>query len=165
MDSESGNRRRARRRGLSHVETLVLCVALLLVGTAAVIASRDDGRPLQVAVLRTCELVSRARDLAADFRTPQFVVFDPARERIGVVDQDGAAVIDPITRNALLVELANPGRPAVDLVSADFGVTDASVAFDAHGLPLTAGRIVLAHGDERVVLVLDLGADALRVLE
>lgn len=163
MDPDRHRQDGAAQRGLTAPETLVLAAVFVFLVAAVLLTYRRAEHPLDVAALRAGELVERARDLSVTLAQPHFVVFDVARHRVGLVDRHGAQLIDPLTRNAFLVEFSGTGRPGVQIESAEFGIAGSSVAFDVHGVPLAPGRIVLRHEEERLVLVLDPGAGALRV--
>jgi hypothetical protein len=133
---------------------LVLGVATLLFGSAPLIlgAGGDTAWALEVAALRVDESLSRARQLAIETGRGHAVVFDPERERFGIVDIDGVLARDAAGADAVVDLSALPGAHDVDLVSAVFGSVDPQAMVDTAGQVVLAGRVVLSCGDQQRVV-------------
>ncbi len=130
-------------RGFTFVELMVVVaimgimalVALPSVGTAY--ADRLDNVELQVR-----DALSRAASLARSSREPFGVVFDTNTDRFAVVDRNGIAVTDPLTRSSYIVDFTRPDQPkGIDFTRVDFGTSGSAVIFDGQGLPLEGGSI------------------------
>jgi prepilin-type N-terminal cleavage/methylation domain-containing protein len=133
-------------RGFTMIELMVVVaimgvmalVALPAVGTGY--ADRLDNVELQVR-----DALSRASSLARSSRETYGVVFDVTTDRFAVVDRNGIAVTDPLTRSSYIVSFDRPDQPkGIDFTSVDFGANGAAAIFDGQGLPVVSGSILFA---------------------
>lgn len=144
------------RERLTLVE-LVVVVAILggLVTVVGVTAGAGDAHRLELVEQQVRLAAKRARDLAAAERAPHGVLFDVARDRLGIVDQHGTLVTDPTSAGAWVVDTREGAFGSVDISAADFGSARKAAIFDAQGVPLAGGRVTLRSGDLVHVLELD----------
>jgi prepilin-type N-terminal cleavage/methylation domain-containing protein len=143
--------------GFTLIELLmVIFLVALLAGVAAVSLGYGNEDHLAMADVQVRDAIAWAQTLARSNRMPVGVVFDPGGERFAVVDQNGAQVSDPLTRRGYEVAFPRPNQPRrVDLHAADFGSCGAAVIFDAQGIPLTGGTVILQAGGRTRTLTVD----------
>ena len=136
------------RLGFTLLELLVVIALLALMAAVALpAAGAQDEQHLQLAGVRLGDALDRARALARSQRSPHAVVFDVDGDRFALVDASGGVVVDPLTRKPMLVDFTRPGEATrIDVVSADFGAAGRAALFDAQGVPLHGGTLVLRRG-------------------
>ena len=144
-------------RGFSLLELLVVVAILgLLAGMTQMSSVQTDEIALDSATLLVQDACARAQTLARSARSPCGVVFDVNGERFAIVDEDGAAATDPLTRGDAIVDLHRPDLPGhIELEAADFGAAGACALYDAQGAPLAGGTLVLRCNDVTRTLTLD----------
>jgi type II secretory pathway pseudopilin PulG len=143
--------------GFTLLELLVTAVLLVLVASVAMTAVGDRGeQDLDMGEIQVRDALGHARALARSARSPHAVVFDVARDRFAIIDETGSATADLLTRRDAVVDFARPNQPrTVEITSAEFGATGSAAIFDAQGVPLTGGTIVLQSGRHMRTLTLD----------
>lgn len=148
---------RSRQAGVTLLEMLLVVVILgIVAGTASMAAGEDSVVRLDLAAMQVRDTVDRARALAFSNRLAHGVVFDTNADRLALIDGDGNMVIDPLTQAPMLVEFTGVGQPqGVDITAAAFGDSGSSAIFDAQGVAVDAGSVVLEHGGQSVTLSLD----------
>ena len=137
-----------------------LLVVLAIMAIMAVIAMPASGasydQRLDLVEMQITDAFGRAQALARSTRTPYGVVFDVASERFAVVDAEGEAVTDPLTRSDYIVGFDRPDQPkGIDLFTAAFGANGAAAIFDGQGLPVNGGAVVVKCHDSTRTLTLD----------
>jgi prepilin-type N-terminal cleavage/methylation domain-containing protein len=150
--------RRARQRGVTLVELLVVTLILALLASVAAVPSSVDSATadLDLAELQVRDAFSTAQTLAYSLVVPHGVVFDPATERFAVVAQDGQPARDPLTHGAYEIDFRHIEQPrGVTIESADFGSTGTAGILDGEGVPVAGGSVTLAKGSATRTLVLD----------
>ena len=143
-------------RAFTLIELLVVVSIMGLMAMLAVpMAATTYADRLDLAELQVRDAVQRAQSLARSTRTPHGVVFDWRSERFAVVDSQGLAVIDPLTRSSYVVDFRRPDQPrGLDIHSADFGSSGTAVVFDGDGLPITGGSVeVRCKGSVRLLTI------------
>ncbi|HZL99215.1 MAG TPA: hypothetical protein VFD43_03090, partial [Planctomycetota bacterium] len=119
---------------------------------------------LDLVEIQVRDALQSAATLARSSRATHAVVFDTAGERFAVVDGTGAAVTDPLTRQAYIVDFERPDQPrGIDLFSADFGSSGSAAIYDGQGLPIDDGTLVLRCKSASRTLVLEQATAELRV--
>jgi prepilin-type N-terminal cleavage/methylation domain-containing protein len=140
---------------------LVVCIVALLTGIAGIASGASDTQHLDMAEVQILDALAWAQAQARSNRAPVAVVFDLTRDRFALVDEHGALLTDPLTRAGYLVSFQHPNQPRlVDIVAASFGTAGLAVIFDAQGVPLTGGAIILEAGPHRRVLAVDAATGA-----
>ena len=143
--------------GFTLIELLV--VVSILGALAAVVGMNGGGRDehlLEVMELQVHDAAERARALARSARAPYGVVFDVPGDRLGIVDENGDLVLDPLTKTPWVVDARGQTfSGGVDISAADFGGAGKAAIFDAQGVPLAGGSVTLTAGDGSRVLALD----------
>jgi len=136
---------------------LVVVIAILggLTTVVGVNLGAGDAHRLELVEQQIRLAAKRARDLAAMTHAPHGVLFDVARDRLGIVDQHGALVTDPTSAGAWVVDTREGRFGSVDITAADFGSARKAAIFDAQGVPLAGGSVSLRSGDMLRVLELD----------
>ncbi len=134
-----------------------LLVVMAIMGIMAFVAMPASGagydQRLDLAELQITDAIGRAQALARSTRVPHGVVFDTLGERFAVVDGNGVAVTDPLTRSSYVVDFDRPDQPkGIDVSSASFGDNGAAAIFDGQGLPVNGGTVVVrCHGSTRTL--------------
>jgi len=131
------------RSGFTLIELLVV-IAIMAVMAMVALPSMGTGYSgrLDTVEMEVRDALSRAASLARSSRATYGVVFDVATDRFAVVDHDGAAVTDPLTRGKYIVSFDRPDQPrGIDFTNVDFGTNGAAAIFDGQGLPVLAGTI------------------------
>jgi len=144
----------ARETGFTLIELLVV---LAIMGLMALIAMPASGagynQRLDLVEMQVSDALGRAQALARSTREPHGVVFDTLGERFAVVDGNGVAVTDPLTRSSYIVDFDRPDQPhGIDVTSASFGANGVAAIFDGQGLPVNGGTVVVrCHGSSRTL--------------
>ncbi len=140
--------RHRREHGFTLLElTIVVMVLALMAAVAVTAAGSQDEQQLELSEIHMRDALDRARALARSQRSPHAVVFDESGNRFALVDESGGIVTDPLTRRPDVVDFTLPGAPQrIEVVSADFGTAGTAAIFDAQGVPLTGGTLVLRRG-------------------
>ena len=134
-----------------------LLVVLAIMAIMAVIAMPASGasydQRLDLVEMQITDAIGRAQAMARSTRLPFGVVFDTTYERFAVVDSNGAAVTDPLTRSSYIVGFDRPDQPkGIDFYMACFGENGAAAIFDGQGLPVNGGTIVVrCHASIRTI--------------
>ncbi|GJM22738.1 MAG: hypothetical protein DHS20C15_26530 [Planctomycetota bacterium] len=149
--------RASQQRGFTLMELLVVVLVLgIMAGVAGMAASDGAAQRLDLATIQVQDTVERARALAVSNRLAHGVVFDVNNDRLTIIDGNGNQVIDPLTQSPFLVEFRPGGQmQGIDISAAAFGDTESTALFDAQGVPLEAGAVILAAGTSSVTLTLD----------
>jgi prepilin-type N-terminal cleavage/methylation domain-containing protein len=132
-----------RDRGFTLIELLVVLVILGLLA-AVVVPATGSGyeHRLDLVEVQVRDAFARAAGLARSTRQTHGVVFDLTGDRFAVVDRDGNAVTDPLTRRGYIVDFARPDQPrGIDFSDADFGDDGVAAIFDGQGLPTDGGTV------------------------
>ncbi|GJM23386.1 MAG: hypothetical protein DHS20C15_33010 [Planctomycetota bacterium] len=155
----SARRLRARLRadGFTLAELLVvLAIFGVLAGVVGLNSTARHEHLLEVMEMQVREAAARARELARSTHEPHGVLFDVSSDRLGIVDERGALVQDPLTQSAWVVDArGSTFGGGVDISSADFGSAGKAAIFDSQGVPLAGGGVTLRAGDSLRVLALD----------
>lgn len=144
----------SRETGFTLVELLVV---LVIMGIMAMVAMPASGagydQRLDLVEMQISDAFGRAQALARSTRVPHGVVFDTRGERFAVVDGNGVAVTDPLTRSSYVVDFDRPDQPrGIDVSSAAFGANGVAAIFDGQGLPVNGGTVVIScHGSSRTL--------------
>jgi Tfp pilus assembly protein FimT len=86
-----------------------------------------------------------AQSLAIRTQQTHGVAFDSANDEYRVIDQNGATVQHPLTKQLYRVVFgARTPLQGVDMVSALFGASN-TVSFDAFGSPQSSGTVTLSY--------------------
>ncbi len=135
---------------------LAVFVLSLLVGTSGVVSLGTHGPAFQHSGETIREALEAARALALETGRLHGVVFEVGGDRAAVVDQDGSLVSNPLTPSGYALDGtdADPHQ-RVTIEAADFGTTRHAAIFDADGVPLAGGSVVLRHGDTVAELHVD----------
>jgi len=125
--------------------------------------SLDDGgaAAVDLAVIQVRDTVAMAQAMAASQRLAHGVVFDPDTDTYALVDGTGQVVTDPVTRQPCFVDLTTV-TPTIEVVSASFGEAGAAVLFDAQGVPIEGGTVVLRRDHATRTLTLDAATGVLQ---
>ena len=131
------------RGGFTLIELLVV---LAIMGIMALVALPSVGTGyatrLDTVELEVRDALSRASSLARSSRETFGVVFDTTTDRFAVVDRNGIAVTDPLTRSSYIVAFDRPDQPkGIDFTRVDFGSNGVAAIFDGQGLPVLGGTI------------------------
>ncbi len=132
------------RRGFTLIELLVV---VSIMGVMALVALPAAGSGysdrLDNVELQVRDAFARASSLSRSSRETHGVVFDVATNRFAVVDKDGTAVTDPLTRGSYIVSFDRPDQPkGIDFTRASFGANGAAAIFDGQGLPIAGGTVI-----------------------
>lgn len=147
--------RGSRSHGFTLMELLVVVALLAIMGSIAMVSLDDGGAAaVDLARMQVQDTVATAQAMAASKRLAHGVVFDPDGDTYALVDADGEVVTDPITHQPYLVDLTAV-TPTIDVVSADFGTAGAAILFDAQGVPVDGGTLVLRRDRATRTLTLD----------
>jgi len=148
---------RRAQRGFTLVELLITVVVLgIMAGVATMSAADGTAQRLELAVMQVQDTVERARALAISNRMAHGVVFDVNNDRLTIIDADGNMAVDPLTRAPYLVEFSSPGQPkGIDIKAAAFGDAESTALFDAQGVPVEGGAVLLESGPRKQTLTLD----------
>ncbi len=143
--------------GFTLIELLVVVVILSIVAGITSMAAAEGGEQhLDLAEVQLRDAMTRAEALARSSRSPHAVVFDVAGNRFAVVDEDGNAVVDPLTKRGYVVDFVRPGQPTlVRIAAVNFSDAGNAAIYDAQGVPLTNGAINLQAGNSACVLLWD----------
>ncbi len=149
--------KRARPQGFTLIELLIVVAIIGLLGIIAVPSSGTGyAFRLDAAEIQVRDAMNRAMHLARSTREPHGVVFDTSGNRFAVVDGDGEAVTDPLTKRGYIIDFARPDQPqGIAIVSAAFGANGTAAIFDGEGLPLEAGVVHLTCKTNQRQLSLD----------
>jgi type II secretion system protein H len=144
----------ARRSGFTLIELLVVMAIMAIMAAIAMPASGAGyDQRLDLVELQITDALGRAQALARSTREPHGVVFDLTGERFAVVDGQGVAVTDPLTRSSYIVDFDRPDQPqGIEISTASFGANGVAAIFDGQGLPVNGGTVVLrCHGSSRTL--------------
>ena len=141
-------------QGLTVVETLLV---LLLLGIAARLAL-----PKFDSVLRETTLDGAVAWLLGDIRYAQSlairtqqtctIAFDTVNESYRLLDQNGAVVQHPLTRQSYQINLKTMSQfQGLDIVSATFGASS-TLSFGTLGAPQTGGTVTLSYANRQRLL-------------
>lgn len=146
------------KRGAFSLTELVIVLGLIGVVTAMaqpMLMSYVDNERIR-ALGRRLELdFALARSEAIKKRAPVTVIFDPSGTFYDIVGIDNVATVDGI-QATYRVNLKDLGGQSAFVSTADFG-GDASVAFDALGMPDTDGAVMISSGNTSVAMTVDKG--------
>ncbi len=131
-------------RGLTLVELLLVLIVIAVLASAAIslLSSGQKQLAVEEAAQRLVTDLSYAQAEATAHRSERRVVFDENAESYSVYA--GATLLwHPVSKRPFTVDLDSyfPGA-GLDLDTADFGGSD-TLRFDAHGVPVAGGQIVL----------------------
>jgi type II secretion system protein H len=144
----------ARPSGFTLIELLVVMAIMAIMAAIAMPASGAGyDQRLDLVELQITDALGRAQALARSTREPHGVVFDLAGERFAVVDGQGVAVTDPLTRSSYIVDFDRPDQPqGIEISTASFGTNGVAAIFDGQGLPVNGGTVELrCHGSSRTL--------------
>jgi len=143
--------------GMTLFELLIVVVVIAILAFVAMPASATGyDQRLDLVELQITDALGRAQALARSTRLPYGVVFDTEGNRFAVVDSNGNAVTDPLTKGSYIVGFDRPDQPkGIDFTTAAFGTNGAAAIFDGQGLPVNGGSVVVRCHSSTRTLTLD----------
>ena len=152
-------RRLSERRagGYTLIELLIVVAILAIIGSISMLSGgTGDAQALELTEVQVRDAVQWAQAVARSTRTPHGVNFDTTDDRLAVVTTSGQPIEDPLTKAEYIIEFTRPNQPTrIEITSADFGASGATLLFDAQGVPLTGGTVVIERGSLSTTLTVN----------